>query len=75
MPDGRSYTFRIVIFSAAYSWVYERDDQVELNGRVLPENELVHLLESSRGLQDILGRAHELIAVTGSLDGEGTALA
>lgn len=70
MPDGRSYTFRVVVFSAAYSWVYEQDDQVELNGHALPAEDFVHLLESSRGLQDILGKAHELIAVgTASCEG------
>ncbi|HSS76755.1 MAG TPA: hypothetical protein VLV54_08410 [Thermoanaerobaculia bacterium] len=70
LPNGHTSNFRVVIFSAAYSWSYERDDQVQLNGQVLPAEEFVHLLESSRGLREILGKAHELIAVgTASCEG------
>ncbi|HTG35087.1 MAG TPA: hypothetical protein VLB76_19395 [Thermoanaerobaculia bacterium] len=70
LSNGHSYPFRVVIFSEAYSWVYERDDRVQLNGQVLTGDDFVHRLESAKGLQEVLGKAHELVAVgTASCEG------
>jgi hypothetical protein len=70
MPDGRSLNFRTVIFSDAYSWRVEKDDQVQINNQDFGETEFVSRLRSP-GLQEILARAGELIAVgTASCEGK-----